>query len=139
MPKTRVSSNDVAKAAGVSQATVSYVLSGRWQQNGISQKTRGAVEAAARDLGYRANRMAQSLKLGKSMVVGVVVSPSSSNNFFSEIVLAQEKFLSGAGYLVLLVHSFDDPAIERRRINMIKGYAAMHSGLVLPAEAGPSP
>lgn len=135
MRKTRVSSNDVAKAAGVSQATVSYVLSGRWEKNGISEKTRDAVEAAARQLGYRTNRMAQSLKLGKSMVVGVVVSPSSSNNFFMEIVLAQEKFLAEAGYLVVLVHSFDDAAIERKRIDVIKGYD-VDGMLIVPASTG---
>lgn len=135
MKKKRVSSTDVARTAGVSQATVSYVLSGRWRQNGISEKTRDAVEAAARKLGYRTNRMAQSLKLGRTMVIGVVVSPSSSNNFFMEIVLAQEEFLAEAGYLVVLVHSFDDPAIERQRINVIKGYH-VDGMLIVPATTG---
>ncbi len=135
MRKARVSSTDVARAAGVSQATVSYVMSGCWRQKGISEPTRVAVEAAARKLGYRTNRMAQSLKLGRTMVIGVVVSPSSSNNFFMEIVLAQEKFLAEAGYLVVLVHSFDDPATERRRIHVVKGYN-VDGMLIVPATTG---
>ena len=59
----RPTSRDVAKAAGVSQATVSLVVGGKWRGR-VSERTAGQVEDAARQLGYRPNLVARSLRLG---------------------------------------------------------------------------
>lgn len=63
-----VSSADVAARAGVSRATVSYVLNNTPGQT-IPQPTRDAVLRAVRDLGYRPNALARSLRRGRGEVV----------------------------------------------------------------------
>lgn len=60
---------DVARAAGVSPSTVSYVLSGR---RPISPETRERVLAAVREMGYRPHAAAGALAAGRTGVVGLV-------------------------------------------------------------------
>jgi len=60
---------DVARAAGVSPSTVSYVLSGR---RPISLETRERVLAAVREMGYRPHAVAGALAAGRTGVVGLV-------------------------------------------------------------------
>ncbi|MDQ0632340.1 DNA-binding LacI/PurR family transcriptional regulator [Arthrobacter pascens] len=64
-------SKDVAAAAGVSQSTVSYVMSGK---RPISEKTRLRVEAAIEQLTYQPNAGARALASRKSQVIGLVIS-----------------------------------------------------------------
>ncbi len=67
----RVTSYDVAREAGVTQATVSYVLNNDPRQS-IPQETRARVLEAARKLGYQPYAPARALSLGKSNIVLVV-------------------------------------------------------------------
>jgi DNA-binding LacI/PurR family transcriptional regulator len=67
-----VTSKDVARAAGVSQTTVSFVLNGR-DQHGISAQTRQLVADTAARLGYVPSAAARSLRAGRSnLVVGLL-------------------------------------------------------------------
>lgn len=70
----RVTSTDVAQAAGVSRATVSYVLNGSAGQS-ISAETRQRVLAAARDLGYAPSTAARTLRRGRSDLVLMLLPP----------------------------------------------------------------
>jgi DNA-binding LacI/PurR family transcriptional regulator len=70
----RVTSQDVAVEAGVSRATVSYVLNGVTNQP-ITDATRDRVLDAARRLGYRPNAAARMLKTGQSDILLQVVPP----------------------------------------------------------------
>lgn len=81
-PVTRA---DVAAAAGVSPAVVSYVLN-----NGprpVAPDTRKRVEVAIRALGYRPDAVAAALRRGKSRMVGLLTS-SPTNPFFAEQSMA---------------------------------------------------
>lgn len=71
----RPTSKDVAALAGVSQATVSYVLNNNPRQS-IRPETRDKILAAAKELGYMPNTMAQALRGGRCGCIGVVVSSS---------------------------------------------------------------
>ncbi|MEV0631080.1 LacI family DNA-binding transcriptional regulator, partial [Nonomuraea wenchangensis] len=62
---------DIAKHAGVSQATVSLVLSGGAVSDQIAESTRQAVLAAAAELGYSVNIAARSLKGGRNHLLGL--------------------------------------------------------------------
>ncbi|MFJ8785106.1 LacI family DNA-binding transcriptional regulator [Streptomyces sp. NPDC102476] len=64
-PAKRPTSTDVARVAGVSQATVSYVLNSRADQS-ISEETRRRVLEAARNLDYRPHASARTLAAGRS-------------------------------------------------------------------------
>ncbi|MEE1929167.1 LacI family DNA-binding transcriptional regulator [Streptomyces sp. TRM 70351] len=81
--RPRPTSRDVARAAGVSQATVSLVLGGKWHGR-VSPGTAETVRAAARDLGYRPNLTARSLRLGRTRTALLVV-PALTNEFFARV------------------------------------------------------
>jgi LacI family transcriptional regulator len=64
--------SQIAEAAGVSQATVSFVLNGRERVGGsISDDTSQRVQKVARELGYRPNRSARALATGRSNLIGL--------------------------------------------------------------------
>jgi DNA-binding LacI/PurR family transcriptional regulator len=67
-PSSRITSTDVARQAGVSQTTVSFVLNGTRGQT-IPEETRRRVLAAAKELDYRPRASARSLAAGRSDVV----------------------------------------------------------------------
>nr|WP_245996355.1 LacI family DNA-binding transcriptional regulator [Streptomyces armeniacus] len=79
----RPTSRDVARRAGVSQATVSLVLRDKWHGR-VSPGTADAVRAAARDLGYRPNLAARSLRLGRTRTALLVV-PALTNEYFARV------------------------------------------------------
>lgn len=74
--------HDVAKAAGVSVATVSNVMNGKKGQ--VSEKTKAKVEAAVESLGYQPNTYARQLKSGQSNLVAFIVP--DQNPFFTDIL-----------------------------------------------------
>ena len=75
MSEQRVTMKDVAKAAGVTTAAVSYAISGK---RPISDETRKRVEAAIKELGYTPNMAARTLSSAgrSSKLIGVVVPQS---------------------------------------------------------------
>ncbi|MCZ7430399.1 LacI family DNA-binding transcriptional regulator [Streptomyces sp. WMMC1477] len=79
----RPTSRDVARTAGVSQATVSLVLRDKWPGR-VSPATAESVRAAARELGYRPNLTARSLRLGRTRTALLVV-PALTNEFFARV------------------------------------------------------
>jgi LacI family transcriptional regulator len=72
---------DVAARAGVSTATVSYVLN---RSRGTSEQTRLRVLAAIEELGYSQNQAARNLARGRGSILGLVIS-DIRNPFFPEI------------------------------------------------------
>lgn len=82
----RPTSADVARLAGVSQTTVSLVLSGKATR--ISQPTRERVLKAVAELGYRPNRAAQGLRRGTSGTIGFLTDRIAAGSFSGAIVSA---------------------------------------------------
>ena len=99
---------DVAARAGVSPGLVSLVLRG---QPGPSERTRARVLAAARDLGYRADRTASLLARRRSRHLGVLMDVR--NTFHAELVADLDEAATRAGYDLLL--SAVTPARDERR------------------------
>ncbi len=89
---------DVAKAAGVSTASVSRVLSGH---PATSPQMRERVRAAAAALNFRPNAIARSLRSTGTRTVGLVVS-DLMNPFFTELARAVEDTARAAGYSVIV-------------------------------------
>jgi DNA-binding LacI/PurR family transcriptional regulator len=106
----RVTSVDVARRAGVSQSTVSLVLSGK-AAGRISARTEEAVRAAARELGYRPNVAARALRTGVARSVALVV-PDITNPFFGRVLRGAQRAAQRAGYTVVLVDIGNDRAWE---------------------------
>ncbi|MEV5791877.1 LacI family DNA-binding transcriptional regulator [Streptomyces sp. NPDC102256] len=94
----RVTMHDVARAAGVSSATVSYVLSGK---RPVTDATRRSVEGAIDRLGFSLNPVARSLRTGRSMMVALVV-PDIANPFYALLARSIQDELRGRGYHVVV-------------------------------------
>ncbi|MFC8764429.1 LacI family DNA-binding transcriptional regulator [Streptomyces sp. NPDC057193] len=102
---TRPTSRDVARTAGVSQATVSLVLGDKWRGR-VSERTAGAVREAARSLGYRPNLAARNLRLGRTRTVLLVV-PALTNEFFAHVYTGAAAEAARHGFGVVLYPSPD--------------------------------
>lgn len=121
MRKTTI--KDVALAAGVSTASVSYVLNGKSEK--VSEETVERIRQAIEQLNYIPNFSAISLVKNQSKLVGVVIPQTEShkqlilqNPFYSEIVSAIEGRLREHGYHLILSgvkegESFLDVSVQR--------------------------
>ncbi|MFE7135258.1 LacI family DNA-binding transcriptional regulator [Streptomyces sp. NPDC057638] len=101
----RPTSRDVARAAGVSQATVSLVLGDKWRGR-VSERTAAAVRDAARGLGYRPNLAARSLRLGHTRTALLVV-PALTNEFFARVYTGAAGVAAEHGFGVVIYPSPD--------------------------------
>ncbi|MER6092650.1 LacI family DNA-binding transcriptional regulator [Streptomyces bluensis] len=100
---TRPTSRDVARAAGVSQATVSLVLGDKWHGR-VSQATAERVREAARELDYRPNLAARNLRLGRTRTVLLVV-PALTTEFFGGVYTGAARVAAQHGFGVVLYPS----------------------------------
>lgn len=103
-----VSIDEVARAAGVSTATVSRALSGRGH---VSPSSRERVRIAAADLGYVVSSRASSLASGRTKNVGVIV-PLLDAWFFSTVLSGATSTLMRAGYDITLYNITADAEVR---------------------------
>jgi DNA-binding LacI/PurR family transcriptional regulator len=121
MPVVKMS--DVAKAVGVSLATVARVI----HNNGyVSEESRKRVEVVIKQLGYVPNKMAQGLKNSRSNMFGHMVPISDVNSIFSMIGNAVDSAAGKIGYTVLTLVSQNNEEKERDHLdeligNMVQG------------------
>ncbi|MEV0384917.1 LacI family DNA-binding transcriptional regulator [Nonomuraea sp. NPDC050643] len=95
---------DIAAAAGVSQSTVSRVLSGAPTAVPIAPETRQRVLRTARELGYRPNPLARGLRGASTNLIGAVVR-DFSDPFFAGAIEALVVESMTHGYNVVLGHA----------------------------------
>lgn len=106
---------DVARAAGVSVATVSRLLNGSLE---LPAATRKRIDDAIRALDYRPNPHARRLSLGRSETIGLVV-PDIANPFFSTLVAAVESEADRRELAVSLYATLNRPGRERTYLDLI--------------------
>jgi LacI family transcriptional regulator, repressor for deo operon, udp, cdd, tsx, nupC, and nupG len=106
---------DVAKAAGVSTATVSRALS---KPESVSEPRRELVFRAAEALGYAPNYAAKSLRTTRSQRILMTV-PDISNPFFSAIIRGAEQTAQAAGYAILIGDTCHDSNREEYYARML--------------------
>lgn len=99
--RRRATSADVARAAGVSRATVSYVLNGVPGKK-ISRETRELVLRTASELGHVPNAPARSLRLGRSDIVLVLVRDFALGFVASSLLHALDAALAERGHIILV-------------------------------------
>lgn len=104
----RVTLSDVAKHAGVSIATVSYVMNDR---AGVGERTRANVLRIADELGFRPNRVASGLRTGRTHVLGLVLA-DITNPFYPEIAGGVIAAAAEAGFQVFLSHGGPDGGLD---------------------------
>ncbi|MEV8531420.1 LacI family DNA-binding transcriptional regulator [Streptomyces sp. NPDC051211] len=109
-----ITSADVARLAGVSRATVSFVLNDT-QGHRVSDTTRARVLAAAKDLGYVPHAAARSLRAGRSNLVLLPASVSAIGSLVSSWVDDLQSELDRHGYTTVLhTGRFPDAATAAR-------------------------
>lgn len=115
MGNRMASIKDVAKAAGVSTATVSRVLSnGDHVRSAVRERVMKAVE----QLAYRPNLLARSLRAQQSNTIGLIVS-DIRNPFFTSISRAVEDMAYEQGYSLVLCNTDENPEKETIYLNLM--------------------
>ncbi|MBM4428421.1 MAG: LacI family transcriptional regulator [Chloroflexi bacterium] len=99
---------EVAKKAGVSPTSVSHVVN---NTRFVSEDVRERVQAAMRELNYRPNALARSLRRGETHTLGLIL-PDSANPFFAEVGHAIESAAFLLGYSVILCNTDNDEVKE---------------------------
>ena len=112
-----VTLKDVAKAAGVSYATVSRALSGSPQ---IGSDTRERIIKLCDEMGYTTNYVARSMVMKKTDLIGLVV-PSIDNQFMSELAYYAEMSARSHGYNIMLCNSGPDLKQEKTVVKLLLG------------------
>lgn len=106
---------DVAKAAGVSTATVSRVIANKGY---ITDEKRELVMRAIAELNYRPNLIARSLRAQTSTKIGLVVS-DIRNPFFTAIARAVEDAAYERGYSIIMCNTDENPEKEQMYLNLM--------------------
>lgn len=109
MKKKQPTMKDVAKLAGVTQPTVSYVINGTAT---ISDDVKERVYHAIQELGYKPNYNAIALKTKRSHVIGIII-PDITNAYYSVMGSLLEKQLTKEGYTVLINSTGYKEQVER--------------------------
>jgi LacI family transcriptional regulator len=104
---------DIASELNITISGVSKALS---NHPSMSEATKKLVKETAKKLNYQQNKIALSLKTGKSNIVGVLI-PSAEKYFFGSVVHGIEKVINPLGYNLLLFQSNEHEDYERRGID----------------------
>jgi len=113
--KRSVTILDIAKQTQLTQGTVSAVLSGRAAERRISQATQKVVLKAAREMKYSPNRLARSLRVGRSAAIAIFWSSHGPHNA-SEIISAIAGKAYGHGYSPYVVDHLQEPELTSRML-----------------------
>ncbi|HBF28265.1 LacI family DNA-binding transcriptional regulator [Rhizobium sp.] len=114
-PKQATNLGDIARALGVSVATVSNALSGKGR---VSASLVPRIREMADAMGYVPSQAARALRTGKSGVLGLVL-PDIASPLFPQIAQAIERAANSAGYGILIADSRGDVALQTEAINRL--------------------
>ncbi|MBQ3630559.1 MAG: LacI family DNA-binding transcriptional regulator [Prevotella sp.] len=113
MSKHRISLKDLAQRLGVSIATVSRALHGSPE---IGQEMQRKVKALAKELNYRPNPFAQSLRKEAPKIIGVVV-PNLVTHYYAAVLDGIEAEAQKAGYSIISANSHESCEAEAHAID----------------------
>ncbi|OCG06712.1 DNA-binding transcriptional regulator FruR [Gilliamella sp. wkB178] len=110
---------EVARLAGVSRTTASYVVNGKAKKYRVSDKTIAKVMAIVKEYNYQPNAVAAGLRAGKTKSIGVII-PDLENISYTRIANYLEQLVRQEGYQLLLSCSEDNPEIEKECVKHLK-------------------
>ncbi len=108
---------DIARELNLTSATISRALHNNPR---ISEQTKRLVLETANRLQYRRNKIASSLRSGKSHTIGVII-PSAQMNFFGSVVHGIQSIANTSGYSILLYQSEESTELEIKAIEAFLG------------------
>lgn len=127
-----VTASDVARVAGVSNATLSrFMTKGGY----VSEAARERITKAVRDLGYVADRRAASLTTKHAGLIGFLVS-DLRNPFTAALATEAQLRAREHGYAIVLSNSMGDPALAADAVRTLRAHAVDGVLLTPPVDAG---
>jgi len=97
MERKKITLKELAKILGVSISTVSKALNNSYE---ISNATKSKIQKVAKQYNYTPNKLASSLKSGKTKTIGVII-PSIRNKFFARVLYGIDKVATKKGYNII--------------------------------------
>ncbi|WP_442846183.1 LacI family DNA-binding transcriptional regulator [Leeuwenhoekiella sp. H156] len=119
MKKKRPSLRDIAEVLNVSTTTVSFVLNGKGEEKKISKQLIERVENYLKEIDYKPNLIARSLRTGNSHIIVFMVE-DVSNHFFSKVGRIIEDISYKHDYRVLFCSTENDAKRTREHIEVFK-------------------
>jgi LacI family transcriptional regulator len=123
-PKKDITIYDIAQKLALSSATVSRALQ---DHPAINKNTRKRIQDTAKELGYRHNTFASSLRKQKTNTIGVIVHELNSN-FITSVLAGIEKVTTEAGYDLIIAHSSE--SFEKETANASNLFHKRVDGLI---------
>jgi LacI family transcriptional regulator len=115
----RISMNDIAEKFEVSTATISYIINGKAREKRISEDLIKRVLDFVAEIDYQPSQLAQSLRTGKSKIIGLMVD-DISNPFFAEIAKRIEDKAYQKGYRIILCSTDNNTKKAQEIIRMFR-------------------
>lgn len=109
--ETDMTLDEIAKLAGVSRTTASYVINGKASKYRISEKTQQKVMAVVNEHNFRPDHAAQSLRAGSNRSLGLII-PDLENSSYAKLAKLLERDARKAGYQLIISCSDDDIETE---------------------------
>ena len=118
--RRRVTLADVARRAGVSQTTASFVLSGRREEMRISGQVEARVLQAVRETGYRPNVVSRSLRTGTTQTIGFVSDTVATTPFAGHLIWGALDAAREHDHLLLIAETEGDRELEKELIEAMQ-------------------
>ncbi|WP_184546184.1 LacI family DNA-binding transcriptional regulator [Mucilaginibacter sp. FT3.2] len=117
--KKKVSIKDIAAHLNISITTVSLILNGKSKEVGLSDILNEKVLKYTKEIGYKPNLLAKSLRTGKTKIICLLVE-NIADPFFSSIAGFVEELATQRGYKIIYGSTKNDPAKTSELISLFK-------------------
>jgi LacI family transcriptional regulator len=133
MKKTKISIVDIAKRAKVSTTTVSFILNGKAKEKRISDELTERVLKLVEEVGYRPNQSAQTLRTGKTKIIGLMLE-DISDPFFASIAKHIQDIAYEHGYKLIYCSTENGKKRAREFLQMFQQLGV--DGYIITAPPG---
>lgn len=116
--KKKLSIVDIAKQLNVSPTTISFILNGKAKEKRISDELVEHVLKQIEIIGYKPNSLAQSLRTGKTNIIGLMVE-DIANPFFANVARLIEEKAYKNGYKIIYCSTDNDTEKTKDLLNML--------------------
>lgn len=117
---------DVARDAGISKTSVSRYFGA--ERHRLSGAMQARIERSVERLGFRPDRIAASLRGGRTRLIGALVA-DIRNPYSVALIHAAERACGEAGYSLMVCNTDNDETLERRHLDVLDGYSV--DGLIV--------
>jgi len=115
----KVSIKNIAQELGVSNATVSLVLSGKVKEGRVSKDMIEKIMLTAKAMHYEPNILARGLRMGKTQTIGLIVA-DISNPFFGQLAFQIQEYAEKFGYTVIITNTNESDVKMDKMISILK-------------------